>query len=479
MSYTPNDKTVFTAAYSGVLSGFAASGRLLTDPDTAVYSKYAVIAGAFAQSFDEAWEVNPDTVPPNTLQVFSIELFCKAVWESRDVELTTDTINPSTFTEQCSAIIAGILAGDTYFASQGITPNAWPSGSGGVQAVFPGVGIDITGISTVPVVNATGVLAVLPGTNTTITGTLQNPIVNATAPAGATGATGTVGATGATGAGATGATGATGSQGATGPGAGSTGATGPLGPSGPAGATGATGAGATGATGSQGPTGPGAGSTGATGATGPGGTGATGATGATGPTGSGATGAIGATGHSGATGPAGSGSTGATGATGPGGAGSVGATGATGPGGSGATGATGATGAGLPTYINSANASPIAPGGGPGSAANQVTFTGISETFGASDFLFVTFTMTVFSSLINTAITFNLVQDAGGSEVILPPIAIVTADPTNAFATATLSWVLEPGAGTHSYSIRASNSTAGQTVSVGGDNEASVSALTW
>ena len=126
MSYTPNDKTVFTAAYSGVLSGFAASGRLLTDPDTAVYSKYAVIAGAFAQSFDEAWEVNPDTVPPNTLQVFSIELFCKAVWESRDVELTTDTINPSTFTEQCSAIIAGILAGDTYFASQGITPNAWP-----------------------------------------------------------------------------------------------------------------------------------------------------------------------------------------------------------------------------------------------------------------------------------------------------------------------------------------------------------------
>ena len=135
--------------------------------------------------------------------------------------------------------------------------------------------------------------------------------------------------------------------------------------------------------------------------------------------------------------------------------------------------------AGLPTHLNSANASPIAPGGGPGSAANQVTFEGISETFGASDFLFVTFTMTVFSSLINTAITFNLVQDAGGSEVILPPIAIVTADPTNAFATATLSWGLEPGAGTHSYSIRASNFTAGQTVSVGGDNEASVSALTW
>ena len=466
MSYTPNDKTVFTAAYSGVLSGFAASGRLLTDPDTAVYSKYAVIAGAFAQSFDEAWEVNPDTVPPNTLQVFSIELFCKAVWESRDVELTTDTINPSTFTEQCSAIIAGILAGDTYFASQGITPNAWPSGSGGVQAVFPGVGIDITGISTVPVVNATGVLAVLPGTNTTITGTLQNPIVNATAPAGATGATGTVGATGATGAGATGATGATGNQGATGPGAGSTGATGPLGPSGPAGATGATGAGATGATGSQGPTGPGAGSTGATGATGPGGTGATGATG---PAGSGATGAIGATGHSGATGPAGSGSAGATGATGPGGAGSVGATGATGP----------AGGGGFTSSIQVTNSSGIGPGTGPGSQVWQVTNPGVSITTGPSAFDLITVSMTVAASTPGDYVVFQIVRDPGIGEFVLTPSALVEADGLSGYASASLTFLDAPGPGAHVYSVRATNENFSHTVAVNNPGQATVVAMTW
>ena len=478
MSYTPNDKTVFTAAYSGVLSGFAASGRLLTDTNLAVYSKYAVIAGAFAQSFDEAWEVSPDTVPPNTLQVFIIETACKAVWENRDTELSTETLLPATFTDQCNALISLVLSGDAYFTAQGITPNAWPSGSGGVMAVFPGTGIDVTGPASIPTVTNTGVLAVLPGTNVSITGTAQNPIVNSTAGDGATGASGATGPAGATGAGATG---ATGSQGATGPGAGSTGATGPAGPTGAGGtvgATGATGAGATGATGSQGATGPGAGATGATGATGPGGTGATGATG---PAGSGATGAVGATGHSGATGPAGPSVTGATGATGPtGGGGTAGATGATGPtGGSGGVGATGATGAGVPTRINNVNGSPIAPGGGPGSAANQVTFAGVAATFGPSDFLFVTFTMTAFSSQLSDEITFNLVQDAGLSEVILPPIAIVTADPSNAFATATLSWVLAPGAGAHTYSIRASNFTVGQTVSVGNSNQASVSAIIW
>jgi hypothetical protein len=247
MSYVPNDVLVYTAAYSGVISGFAASGRVILDHTVADYGKNAVIAGAFAASFDTAWEINPDTNPPDTLEVFIIEKACKAVWENRDTELTSETLLPESFTTICEAIIALIIAGEGYFTSQGITPPPWPvSGTGTVTSVSAGPGISISGNPDVnPTVNNTGVLTVRAGTNITLGGSAQNPIINAV---------GSAGATGATGAGATGATGAAGAAGATGPGGGATGATGPQGATGPgAGATGATGAaGATGPSGSQG-----------------------------------------------------------------------------------------------------------------------------------------------------------------------------------------------------------------------------------
>jgi hypothetical protein len=360
MGYTPNDVLVYTAAYSGVISGFAASGRIILDPVVADYGNYAVIAGSFAASFDEAWEINPDTDPPDTLEVFIIEKACKAVWENRFTELTSETLDPATFTTICNAIIALIIAGEGYFEGQGITPPPWGGGggTGTVTSVSGGLGIEITGDPTVdPTVVNTGVLAITAGTNITLGGTAQDPIINAsgggaTGATGPTGSTGSLGATGATGAGVTGATGAngaTGSLGATGAtGAGVTGATGANGATGSLGATGATGAGVTGATGAAGATG----SLGATGATGAGATGATGTMGATGP-GGGATGPVGSTGATGAAGATGAGATGATGAAGS--AGAVGATGATGAtghtgatgaaGGAGANGATGATGA--------------------------------------------------------------------------------------------------------------------------------------
>lgn len=243
MSYIPNDVLVYTAAYSGVISGFAASGRVILDPTVGDYGKNAVIAGAFAASFDTAWHINPHTDPPDTLEVFIIEKACKAVWENRDTELTSETLLPESFTTICEAIIALIIAGEGYFTSQGITPPPWPSGSSGtVTSVSAGPGISISGSPTVnPTVNNTGVLTVRAGTNVTIGGSAQNPIINAVGGAGATGATG-AGATGASGAvGATGpgggATGATGPQGATGPGGGATGASGATGPSGSQGAS--------------------------------------------------------------------------------------------------------------------------------------------------------------------------------------------------------------------------------------------------
>jgi hypothetical protein len=163
--YTPVNLTVYTAAYSGAVSGLVGSSRWLLDSTIADYGGFTRIAGAFAMSFDLAWEADPDTNPPDTLQVFVIEKTCKAVWEDRDVLANSTTTNSSTFTAVSEAIIALILASEEYFAGQGITPAPWPSGgSGGVTAVLPGVGIGITGPIDTPTVNNGGILAVDAGT---------------------------------------------------------------------------------------------------------------------------------------------------------------------------------------------------------------------------------------------------------------------------------------------------------------------------
>jgi len=140
-----------------------------------------MISGAFAQSFDLAWELNPDTDPPDTLQVFIIEKACKGVWENRNTEVSSETLLPGTFTELCNGVIALVMASEGYFTGQGITPNPWPTPGGGgtVTSVAAGPGISVTGTPTIaPVVNNTGVLTVAAGTNITVTGTASNPIVN-------------------------------------------------------------------------------------------------------------------------------------------------------------------------------------------------------------------------------------------------------------------------------------------------------------
>jgi hypothetical protein len=181
--YSPINLTIYTAAYSGVISGLSASGRILLDTDDDDYAAFTTIAGTFAESLDIAWAAGPATNPPNTLQVFEIEKTCKGVWESRSPELNTATLDTSSFAETCNAIVALVEASSSYFASQGITPAAWPSGSGSgsVTVVTAGTGISITGTPTVdPQVNNTGVLGITAGLNCTVTGTAQNPIINST-----------------------------------------------------------------------------------------------------------------------------------------------------------------------------------------------------------------------------------------------------------------------------------------------------------
>jgi uncharacterized protein YceK len=118
-----NNVTEYTAAFSGCMSGLVASQRRLIDQISTDYTNFALLAGAFAQSFDQLWG---NTVP-DTLQVFMIEKACKAVWEERNNTVNTATLNPNTYNDLCASIIAMIQSCETFFTSQSVSPLPWPN----------------------------------------------------------------------------------------------------------------------------------------------------------------------------------------------------------------------------------------------------------------------------------------------------------------------------------------------------------------
>jgi hypothetical protein len=126
MAYVPQNLTVFTSAYAGCMSGLTASGRQPKDTVASDYAGYGFIAGAFAQAFDTAW----GTPVPDTLQVFMIFLECKSVWDQRNSKVTSASLLFTNYTQLCNAIIASIMASESYFTGQSIVPSTWPSGLG-------------------------------------------------------------------------------------------------------------------------------------------------------------------------------------------------------------------------------------------------------------------------------------------------------------------------------------------------------------
>src|ERR1700675_703021 len=230
MSYTPNNKAVFTAAYSGDLAGFGAWQRTPTDvhPGDPELVGTAEVAGAFAQAFDTIWGLDP----ANELDIFSIEQCSAAAFIGEAPPATAPFTDPSNWTSLCLALIAIVTAVQNYFAAQGITPDPWRPGGG-----TGGGGTGGTGAT-----GATGAAGAAGATGATGGGA-----TGSTGNSGATGSTGRTGASGRTvntGSAATGSTGNTGASGNTGnTGSAATGNTGNTGASGNTGNTGATGAG--------------------------------------------------------------------------------------------------------------------------------------------------------------------------------------------------------------------------------------------
>lgn len=127
MSYSPLNLTSWTAAYAGAFSGLVAGGRQPKDTHQSDYQQEALIAGAFAQEWDTLW----GSGAPDTLEVFAIFLACYGTFEGRNAALSTEALQPSTYTLLVAGIIAAIADADAYIRSQGIFPASWPSGGGG------------------------------------------------------------------------------------------------------------------------------------------------------------------------------------------------------------------------------------------------------------------------------------------------------------------------------------------------------------
>ena len=169
MPYTPLSPYVFNAAYTGALGGIATNASKISDSSAADYVNPAAIAGAWAQAVDTAWGLAAtNLLVIDAVETVSEELFSK-------ISLSPPALpaysNPANWATEAEATVAVVVAGENYFASQGITP--LPIATGGTGTTGP------------------------------------------TGPTGATGATGSTGPTGATGTGTTGATGPTGATGAT------------------------------------------------------------------------------------------------------------------------------------------------------------------------------------------------------------------------------------------------------------------------
>jgi hypothetical protein len=122
MSYVPNSLPIFQAAFSGAIAGMGASNRQPNDPlpSDPVNTGLAKVAGAFAIAYDIAWGM----LAANQLNVESTQEVCSAAWWGRAPQANvTSNLNPNNFAELADALVAIVDAGDSYFASQGITPS--------------------------------------------------------------------------------------------------------------------------------------------------------------------------------------------------------------------------------------------------------------------------------------------------------------------------------------------------------------------
>jgi len=120
MPYVPINTSAFVASYAGAIAGMAVSGWII-DPTSADYSDVTIIAGAFAQAFDIAWD---DATQLNDLELACMTSVVQTDFNGRGPGPFTSPAfrDPTNWNVAARACVALILECDIFFASQGITP---------------------------------------------------------------------------------------------------------------------------------------------------------------------------------------------------------------------------------------------------------------------------------------------------------------------------------------------------------------------
>jgi hypothetical protein len=139
MSYVPNNLNVYCQALAGAVDGLLArSVPLKSTPG--YYAASVLIAGAFAQAFDTAWNSHSD---PDTFEYSSIYGLSDDYFTIEYVPIgNPEDSAPSTYAETAANLLAIIGDAEAFLAGQGITP---PPLGAGVQSVAGSPPITSTG----------------------------------------------------------------------------------------------------------------------------------------------------------------------------------------------------------------------------------------------------------------------------------------------------------------------------------------------
>ena len=121
MSYTPNNVSVYLAAFQGALAGFYDAQFSNAEPD------YAMLADTWAQAVDLEW----GSAGYTTLELASITSCSLARWQGQAPAEDGQRYTPSAYLASAALVVGLVQAGNAQVVAEGINPNAGGGGGGG------------------------------------------------------------------------------------------------------------------------------------------------------------------------------------------------------------------------------------------------------------------------------------------------------------------------------------------------------------
>lgn len=114
MSYTPNNVSVYLAAFSGCLASIGSPGT--TNPSVDA----PALADAFAQAVDTQW----GSAAPTAFEITSIQQLSLAAWSGRSPLVLPAGLTPSSYSAIANAIVTLAVNGNSQIVGEGINPNS-------------------------------------------------------------------------------------------------------------------------------------------------------------------------------------------------------------------------------------------------------------------------------------------------------------------------------------------------------------------